>query len=116
MSSPGPSHWTPVALPNIVLDFTRDRHVAGVANAEAQYQNAVGDEDALTGDLGAIISLSRPREFLIGSSTQIEVQIDFRKLRGRGHDAPENRFGPDGIFQFQISSNGVPSFRKGLPF
>lgn len=30
--------------------------------------------------------------------------------------APEKRFGPDGIFQLQISTNGVSSFRKGLPF
>jgi hypothetical protein len=116
MSTPGPSHWTPLALPRIVLDFIRDRYVAGVANAEVQYQNAAGDEDSLTGALGALISPSGPRHFWIGPATQIEVQIDFRKLRGRGHNAPEKRFGPDGIFQLQISTNGVPSFRKGLPF
>jgi len=116
MSSPGPSHSTPLSLPPIVLNFIRDRYVAGVANAQAQYQNAAGDEDSLTGALGALISTPEPVHFLFGPSPDIEVQIDFRKLRGRGHNAPEKRLGPDGIFQLQISTNGVPYFRKGLPF
>jgi hypothetical protein len=116
MSSSGPSHSRPPLLPDIVLDFIRDRYVAGVANAEAQYQNAAGDEDTLTGALGALISTSRSTHFLFGPALDIEVEIGFRKLRGRGRDAPEKRFGPDGIFHLQISANGVPSLRKGLPF
>src|SRR5579859_6646669 len=97
MSSPGPSHRTPLTLPPIVLEFIRDRYLAGVANAEAQYQNVAGDEDSLTGALGVLISPAAIRHFWISPSTQIDVQIDFRKLRGRGHHAPEKRFGPDGI-------------------
>jgi len=34
MSSLGPSLSRPLPLPDIVLDFIRDRYVAGVANAE----------------------------------------------------------------------------------
>jgi hypothetical protein len=117
MSSPGPGHTSPslLSLPDIVRDFIRDRYLAGVADAEAQYANAVGDEDSLTGALGALISTSIPREFRVGP-VQIVVQIDYRKLRGRGNDAPEKLLGPDGIFQIQVSANGKPSFRKGLPF
>jgi hypothetical protein len=103
-------------LPSIVLEFIRAQYVTGVADAEAQYENAAGDEDSLTGALGALISTAGPRYFLVGPATQIGVQIDFRKLRGRGPNAPEKRFGPDGIFQLQITENGMPSFRKGLPF
>lgn len=116
MSSSGPRHSPLPSLPSIVLEFIRYKYVTGVADAEAQYENAAGDEDSLTGALGALISTVGSRYFLVGPATQIEVKIDFRKLRGRGHDAPEKRFGPDGIFQLQISANGVPSFRKGLPF
>src|ERR1700761_1425881 len=116
MSSQAPNHSPPLSLPPVVLNFIRDRYVAGVANAQAQYQNAAGDEDSLTGALGALISTPEPVHFSFGSSIDIEVQIDFRKLRGRGQNAPEKRFGPDGIFQLQISTNGAPYFRKGLPF
>jgi len=97
------------------MDFIRDLYLAGVAEAEAQYENAMGDEDPLTGALGALIAISRPREFRIGS-VQAVVRINYRKLRGRGKDAPEHLLGPDGIFQIQIAVHGQPEFRKGLPF
>src|ERR1700722_14548879 len=108
-------HSALTSLPDIVREFIRDRYLAGVADAEAQYENAMGDEDSLTGALGALISTSTPRQFRIGS-TEIVVRIDYRKLRGRGNDAPEKRLGPDGVFQIQISGAGIPSFRKGLAF
>lgn len=118
MSAAGPGHVTPSlqSLPEIVRNFIRDRYLAGVADAEAQYENAVGDEDTLTGALGALISTSTPMFFQIGPDLQIEVQIDYRKLRGRGKNAPESRLGADGVFQIQISKSGCSPFRKGLPF
>jgi hypothetical protein len=116
MSSPGPGHPSPLSLlPDIVLEFIRDRYLAGVAEAEAQYENAMGDEDSLTGALGALISIASAREFRIGS-IQAFVQISYRKLRGRGKDAPEHLLGADGIFQIQVAVQGQPDFRKGLPF
>ena len=59
MSSPGPGHSTlsPPSLPDIVREFIRDRYLAGVSEAQAQYDNAMGDEDSLTGALGALISV-----------------------------------------------------------
>jgi len=116
MSSPYPGHSQLAALPDIVLEFIRDRYLAGVADAEAQYENAMGDEDSLTGALGALISTSRPRLFQVGAGVEIEVHIDYRKLRGRGNDAPEKRLGPDGIFQIKVSGAGISTFQKGLPF
>jgi hypothetical protein len=102
MSSPGPSHSTPQSLPPIVLNLIRDRYLAGVATAQAQYQNAAGDEDSLSGALGALISTSEPVHFLFGSSLDIEVQIDFRKLRGRGQNAPRRGSGRTESFNYRF--------------
>jgi hypothetical protein len=104
-------------LPPIVRRFIQDRYLAGTANAEAQYRNAAGDEDSLTGALGALISTSGPVGFAVDSETNVFVEISYRKLRGRGHDAPEKRFGADGIFQIDVSADNVGRrFKKGLPF
>jgi hypothetical protein len=117
VSTPRPTHVnTPLAsLPTLVRDFIEDRYLAGTANAEAQYQNAAGDEDTLTGALGALIATSQPVSFRFGL-IEIVVQISYRKLRGRGKDAPEKRFGADGIFQLQVTWPGRSTFQKGLPF
>jgi len=99
------------------MGFIRDRYLAGTADAEAQYQNAAGDEDALTGSLGALISTPGRVRFAVDSTSEFVVEINYRKIRGRGRGAPEKRFGADGIFQLDISSPGIGSvFRKGLPF
>jgi len=119
MNGPGPrgSGGLLQSLPPIVRRFIQDRYLAGTANAEAQYQNAAGDEDSLTGALGALISTSEPVGFTVDSETTVVVEISYRKLRGRGHDAPERRFGADGIFQVNVSADNVgEQFRKGLPF
>jgi len=55
MSSSGPRHSAFASLPDIVREFIRDRYLAGVADAEAQYDDALGDEDSLTGACGVLI-------------------------------------------------------------
>jgi hypothetical protein len=100
----------------MVRNFIHDRYLAGTAEAEAQYQNAAGDEDTLTGALGALVSTSGPVGFSGDPMGDFVVQISFRKVRGRGQNAPEKRFGTDGIFQLQVTRQGHPVFRKGLPF
>lgn len=121
MSTPASGHGTApsgplLLLPPLVRGFIHDRYLAGIADAEAQYQNAAGDEDTLTGALGALVSTSGPVGFSVDPTREFVVQISYRKLRGRGRDAPEKRFGADGIFQLQVTLQGRPVFRKGLPF
>lgn len=118
MNTPQPPHSGDplLSLPELVRTFIRDRYLAGVADAQAQYQYGAGDEDALTGALGALISMTRPVTFNIEGLT-LTVLINYRKLRGRGPNAPEKQFGADGNFQIQISdANHASVFKKGLPF
>lgn len=103
-------------LPPLVRGFIHDRYLAGTADAEAQYANAAGDEDTLTGALGALISTTGPVGFTVDPIRQFTVEISYRKVRGRGQDAPEKRFGTDGIFQLQVTQYGRTVFQKGLPF
>jgi hypothetical protein len=101
----------------VVIGFIQDRYLAGTADAEAQYEYAAGDEDTLTGSLGALISTRGRVRFLVDSASEYVVEIGYRKIRGRGPGAPEKHLGADGIFQLDISAQGVGSvFRKGLPF
>jgi hypothetical protein len=121
VNTPAPGHRLPptgtvLRLPPLVRRFIEDRYLAGTADAEAQYLNAAGDEDSLTGALGALVSTSGPVGFSGDATGEIVVQISYRKVRGRGPHAPEKRFGTDGIFQLQVTQQGQTIFRKGLPF
>ncbi|MGJ5134385.1 hypothetical protein [Bradyrhizobium oligotrophicum] len=101
-------------LPDELKHIIRDRYLAGVADAEAKYQLNAADEDALTGALGATISMARPMIYGNGQK-QYEYQVSYRKIRGRGPGAPERALGADGIFQIEVrDENGLR--RKGLPF
>lgn len=56
-------------LPTIIVDSLRDRYVGGVANAEAQVQAGVVDEDALATALGQAISIAQPLFFRLQKET-----------------------------------------------
>ena len=103
-------------LPEIVIDTLRDRYIAGVSDAVATFDMNAADEDALTGALGQAIATSRT----LSSSTEkgsVHVEIGYTKLRGRGKNAPEKKFGSDGIFQISVAdSQGRIIRSKGLPF
>ena len=78
------------ALPPLVRSFIEDRYLAGTANAEAQYKNAAGDEDALTGALGALIPTAGPVRFSIHPGIEFVVEINVRKIpRARRRRAGE---------------------------
>ncbi len=98
------------------MRLLRDRYLAGVSDAEALFSQGRGDEDALTGALGQAISMTRPVTFHVDGELY-RVSISYTKLRGRGPNAPEKRYGADGIFQIEIiDSSWKPVWRKGLPF
>lgn len=103
-------------LPEEVLHAIRDRYLAGVADAEAMFDQSSADEDALTGALGQAIAMPRMTQFITTQGNFV-VEIGYRKLRGRGSGAPEKKFGSDGIFQIEVKdSSGSVLLRKGLPF
>lgn len=103
-------------LPGIVVDTLRDRYLAGVLDAVNTFDMNAADEDALTGALGQ--SIATPRELTFSTEKGIFViQIGYTRLRGRGKDAPEKKFGSDGVFQIAVSDNHGRLVRsKGLPF
>lgn len=98
------------------MDFLRDRYIAGVATAEASFEENSADEDALTGALGQALAMKAPILFA-GPTGEYTVQVSYRKLRGRGLNAPERLYGSDGLFQISVSNEFDEILRqKGLPF
>jgi hypothetical protein len=94
----------------------RDRYVAGVANAEFAFDQHLADEDALTGALGQSLATLEPVVFDSGEQ-QYVFRLSYRKIRGRGHDAPEKRYGADGVFQIEVTDRTETVLRrKALPF
>lgn len=103
-------------LPEIVIDTLRDRYIAGVSDAVATFDMNAADEDALTGALGQAIATPRKLSFSTEKGP-VYVEIGYTKLRGRGKNAPEKKYGSDGIFQISIAdSQGKIIRSKGLPF
>jgi len=103
-------------LPEDLLTVIRDRYVAGVADAEAEFGASSEDEDTVTGALGQAISSKGPQVFYHGAQTYV-WQVSYKKIRGRGAGAPEKRLGADGIFQIRVSDAAGNTIRtKGLPF
>jgi hypothetical protein len=104
-------------LPAAVLGVIADHYRAGVRQAERMYPIHAAEEDALTGALGQAISMPEPRVIEAGRNLY-QVQISYRKIRGRGVDAPDKRYGTDGIFQIEVLDRSRPNgvVWKGLPF
>ncbi|TKR34130.1 hypothetical protein FCE95_07655 [Luteimonas gilva] len=103
-------------LPPSLISMLRDRYLAGVADAEAFFDQNRGDEDSLTGALGQALAMREPILFT-GPEGIYSVRVSYMKLRGRGPNAPEKRLGADGIFQIEVANNrGDVIRRKGLPF
>jgi hypothetical protein len=103
-------------LPQQLMDVLRDRYIAGVATAEAHFADNSADEDSVTGALGQALAMREPLIFS-DQSGDFSVQISYRKVRGRGLNAPERLYGSDGIFQIAVTTDeGVVVRLKGLPF
>lgn len=103
-------------LPPEVFSALRDRYLAGVADAEFAFEQHQADEDSVTGGLGQALATREPMLFVHGG-TEYAVRISYRKLRGRGKNAPERIFGSDGLFQISVEDAfGRVVRRKGLPF
>ncbi|MFO1436820.1 MAG: hypothetical protein U1F81_00775 [Verrucomicrobiaceae bacterium] len=104
-------------LPRNVL-FSIESHIhQRVADAEYGFQFGEADEDTLTGALGQML-LTRPQDdWDMQNNRQFQWSFTYRKVRGRGPNAPEKTIGADGIFQIEVSDeNGKMLRQKGLLF
>jgi hypothetical protein len=103
-------------LPTYVMGHLHDRFVAGVADAEAVFSMHEADEDAVSGALGQSIAMQSPVVFK-GPQGDFAVEIKYKKIRGRGPNAPEKRYGADGLFQISIlNERGSVLRQKALPY
>jgi len=103
-------------LPSSLVELLRDRYIARVVLAAEAFEANSADEDSVTGALGQMLLMSSPLAYQEGGETY-SVQVSYRKIRGRGLNAPERLYGTDGIFQIAIlDASGQVAFTKGLPF
>ncbi|HXQ69568.1 MAG TPA: hypothetical protein VN844_03745, partial [Pyrinomonadaceae bacterium] len=63
-------------LPEHLMDFLRDRYIAGVAIAEAHFADSSADEDSVTGALGQALAMREPLIFS-DESGAFSVQISY---------------------------------------
>ena len=103
-------------LPAEVFQNIQDRFKAGISDAEEWFDNSEQDEDSLTGALGQSISSKNNNFHYENNEKKYEWKTYYKKIRGRGKNAPEKKLGADGIFQIEIKENNKVIFTKGLPF
>lgn len=72
------------------------------------------EEDTLTGHLGATLQTTWSTPFSEAGS-EWRWRVRYKKFRGRGPGAFEKSSGADGIFQVEVDSGGVLTY-KGLLF
>lgn len=103
-------------LPPFVFRQLRDHFYARVGQAESSFRHFRADEDSLTGALGQ--SLLEPQKLWVGpDGEQFVWSTTFHKVRGRGHNAPEKRYGIDGVFELEVVDVVTGTTRrKGLLF
>lgn len=112
------AHLVPMArfLPEPVIRILRQHFYAGVKQAEIRFKFNAGDEDAITGALGQALIEPKPLFIQINDHVFQWRTVSY-KLRGRGANAPETKYGADGIFQLEIADrSGQFLLRKGLLF
>lgn len=86
----------------------------GIASAVEGYEDSAADEDSLTGALGQALRGHGSVSF--GDGRIVKWRTGYRKLRGRGKNAPEKKWGADGIFEVEITDDSGFRSRKTLPF
>lgn len=85
-----------------------------IRHAEVGWDAAHDEEDTLTGELGGAL---RSDGFVkCESDSSWSYKFSYKKLRGRGRDAPEKVAGADGLFQIEVQHPGVSSETKGFLF
>jgi hypothetical protein len=81
--------------------------------AVKNYVSHSADEDAATGGLGQAIT--GEGDISVAGRT-LTWKTRYRKLRGRGPEAPEKALGADGIFEIELLDEDGSRSTKTLPF
>lgn len=103
-------------IPSAVIDVLRGHYALGVANAEAYYEQHSADEDSITGALGQALARAEPIRYR-KDFDEYQINISYKKIRGRGRAAPERVYGVDGLFQISVKGkDGQELLIKTLPF
>ena len=90
------------------------RHEA--RGAESGWESAAEDEDTLTGDIGAHLRRDWTRRVRADGGLW-RWRVTYKKFRGRGRDALENKIGADGIVQVEVRRDRDPVVAtKGVLF
>lgn len=76
----------------------------GVEHAESGWDAAHDDEDTLTGELGGALRTDGFVTCALDRSWT--YRVTYKKLRGKGPNAPETLTGADGIFQIEVRRQG----------
>jgi hypothetical protein len=85
-----------------------------VAAAVHGYADGGTDEDAVTGALGQ--ALRGQGELALPDGRIVRWATRYRKLRGRGRNAPDKHLGADGLFEVEMEDEERDRSRKTLPF
>lgn len=95
-------------------DALKRQYRDGISAAVQGYADSAADEDSVTGALGQALRGGGVVD--IGAGKCVKWITRYRKLRGRGKNAPEKEWGADGLFEVEtIDDSGILS-RKTLPF
>lgn len=80
------------------------------------WESAAEEEDTLTGDIGAHLRRGWTRR-VRAAEARWRWRVTYKKFRGRGTDALENKIGADGIVQVEVRRDGDPVVdAKGVLF
>jgi hypothetical protein len=87
---------------------------SAIARAEQGFPSHEPDEDSVTGGLGEAMRASGVTSLSDGSV--VSWTTTYKKLRGRGRNAPEKRLGADGVFEIEFEDAAGSRSRKSLAF
>jgi hypothetical protein len=98
------------AIPPEVFDAIRRQYRESFPLHPRDYEDLRGDEDSISGAVGSAL-----RHQVRGQRGGMSWETRVKKLRGRGHGAPERGLGADLIIEIEVrGSDGGVVARKGL--
>jgi hypothetical protein len=101
-------------IPAPVIESVREHLKTVAEDAVEGWEANKDEEDSLTGDLGARLSMDRFQPILVNGQLW-DWRIRYKKFRGRGENAFEHTSGADGIIQIEVTLRGT-TFHKGILF
>jgi hypothetical protein len=102
-------------LPGPVVEHIGSQYREAVRTAAAQYDQYRADEDSVTGALGGVFDVVARGE-LVTDDEAFSWSTRVWKVRGRGPEPPESRYGIDGLFEIEVKAGARTTARKLLPF